>query len=208
MNEKKIECPACHACGTHSLAPMADVSADPQIKKRLLDGSFFEWTCPACSRRFFVDEVFLCCNPDGGYCVYLVPGYQDSTLPVPTVYKSRCKGTLRVTPSYTEFAEKLRILDAKLDDRIIEAMKTVYATICQQTGQDTVYNMIFEEIRPDGRLGFAVLRKDDDTTVDILAEAYEHAQADFDKLLPKGDETAFLKVDQEWLAVSLQEEPC
>lgn len=208
MNEKKIECPACHACGTYSIPPMADVSADPQIKKRLLDGSFFEWTCPACSRRFFVDEVLLCCNPDGGYCVYLVPGYQDSTLPVPTVYKSRCKGTLRVTPSYIEFAEKLRILDAKLDDRIIEAMKTVYATICQQTGQDTVYNMIFEEIRPDGRLGFAVLRKDDDTTVDIPAEAYEHAQADFDKLLPKGDETAFLKVDQEWLATSLQEEPC
>ena len=206
MKEQTIECPACHASGTHQIPAMADISADPKLKKRLLDGSFFEWTCPGCLRRFFVDEVFLCCNGKSGYCVYLVPGYKEETLPVPTVYKSQCAGTLRVTTSYVDFAEKLRIFEAGLSDRIIEAMKAVYATICQQTGQNTVYNMLFEELRPDGQLGFTVLLENEDISVDIPAEAYEHAMADFDELLPQNSDGVFLKVDQQWLARALNED--
>ncbi len=208
MKEQAIECPACHETGTHKIPAIADISADPKLRNSLLDGTFFEWTCPGCSRRFFVDQVFLCCNSESEYCVYLVPGHKEASLPIPTVYKSKCTGTLRVTDTYVDFAEKLRIFDAKLDDRVIEAMKAVYATVCQQTGQDTVYNMIFEEIRPDGKLGFTVLLKDDDVSIDIPAEAYAHAKADFDELLPKGSADVFLKVSQQWLARALNENEC
>ena len=204
MKDKSIECPACHAAGTHEIPPMVDVSSDPALKERLLDGTFFEWTCPECGRSFFVDEVLLCCNADTGYCVYLVPGYEKESLPVPTIYKSRCKGTLRVAASFVDFAEKLRIFDAGLNDRVIEAMKAVFATVCQQTGQETVYNMIFEEVRPDGKLGFAVMYKEDDVAVDIPAEAYTHAMEDFDEMLPKGDDGEFIKVDQQWLNGAIQ----
>ncbi len=206
MKEQTIECPACHESASHKIPAMADISADPKLRDSLLDGTFFEWTCPGCRRRFFVDEVFLCCNSEGGYCIYLVPGYKEASLPIPTVYKSKCTGTLRVTDSYVEFAEKLRIFDAGMSDRVIEAMKAVYATVCQQTSQDTVYNMIFEEIRPDGNLGFTVMLKDNDVSVDIPAEAYAHAMADFDKLLPQDCGDVFLKVDQQWLAHALSEE--
>ena len=206
MRERTIECPACHESGTHKIPAMADISADPKLRDSLLDGTFFEWTCPGCRRRFFVDEVFLCCNSDGGYCVYLVPGHKEASLPIPTVYKSKCTGTLRVTDAYVDFAEKLRIFDAGLNDRVIEAMKAVYATVCQQTSQGTVYNMLFEEIRPDGRLGFTVLLEDEDISVEIPAEAYDHAMADFDELLSLNGCDVFLKVDQKWLAHALNED--
>ncbi len=207
MREHTIECPACHASGTHKIPAMADISSDTTLKNQLLDGTFFEWTCPGCSRRFFVDEVFLCCNSDRGYCIYLVPGYKESELSIPTIYKSKCVGMLRVTDSFVAFAEKLRIFEAGLSDRIIEAMKAVYATVCQQTSQQTVYNMLFEEIRPDG-LGFTVLLENEDISVEIPTEAYEHAMADFDELLPQDGCDVFLKVDQQWLARALNEDEC
>ena len=97
MNQKQLSCPACHTTGSHSIPPMADISGNPQLKTRILDGSFFEWTCTVCGQRFFVDDVFLCCDSSHGFCVYLVPGYSQETLPIPTIYKSRCSGVLRVT---------------------------------------------------------------------------------------------------------------
>ena len=206
MKEHTIECPACHASGKHQIPAMADITSDTNLKNRLLDGTFFEWTCPGCSRRFFVDEVFLCCNSDRGYCIYLVPGYKEFELPIPTIYKSKCTGTLRVTDSFVAFAEKLRIFEAGLSDRIIEAMKAVYATVCQQTSEKTVYNMLFEEIRPDGQLGFTVLLENEDISAEIPAEAYDHAMADFDELLPLNGCDVFLKVDQKWLAHALNED--
>lgn len=208
MREINIECPVCREAGAHKMPAMADISADAALKNKLLDGSFFEWTCPGCSRRFFVDDVFLCCNKERGYCIYLVPGYEGDTLPIPTLYKSKCTGTLRVTSAYVDFAEKLRIFEAGLNDRIIEAMKAVYSTVCQQAGQGTIYHMTFEHVHPDGRLGFAVLLENDDATVDLPAQAYEHALADFDALLPEGSGEVFIKVDQEWLGRTLGDGEC
>lgn len=208
MSSHTIECPACHTSGTHNIPAMADISVNPTLKDSLLNGSFFEWICPGCSRRFFVNEVFLCCNSERGYCVYLVPGFKEDTLPVPTVYKAVCNGTLRVTASFVDFTEKLRIFEAGFSDNVIEAMKAVYATVCQQTGQSTVYNMIFDAVQPDGKLGFTVLLEDEDISVNIPPEAYEHAMEDFEKLLSKDSGKVFLKVDQQWLANALNEDPC
>jgi hypothetical protein len=185
---------------------MADISGDPLLKARILDGSFFEWTCTGCSRRFFVDEVFLCCDSSHGFCVYLVPGYSQDTLPVPTLYKSRCSGLLRVTSSYVDFVEKLRILSAGLDDRIIEAIKAFYASACHQADGQEIYNIIFEELRPDEQLGFAVFLKEQDVSVDIPAKAYAQAKAELGPLLPDISEGVFYKIDQNWLAKALSSE--
>jgi hypothetical protein len=142
-----------------------------------------------------------------GYGVYLVPGYTDNTLPIPTVYKSRCQGTLRVAASFVDFTDKLRIFEAGLDDRVIEAMKSVFATVCNQTGQSPVCQMVFEEIRSDGRLSFAVLQKDSEDVVHIPREAYDRAAEDFGPLFPKDDGSAFIKVDQSWFEAALHDAP-
>jgi len=207
MNEKKIECPSCHVAGVHSMPPMVDITADPSMKERLLNGSFFKWISPNCPRHFFVDDVLLCVNLERKYCVYLVPSYKDEALPIPTIYRSRCAGTLRVAASFVDFAEKLRILEAGLDDRVIEAMKSIFATVSSQSGQGTVYHMFFEEVQPDGSLGFIVLRQNDEASINIPREAYDRAAEDFGPLFPKDDGSAFLKVDQKWFETSLRAAP-
>ena len=207
MKEKTVECPACGAAGVRNAPPIVDLAADSAVFGRLLTGDFFEWTCPGCSRRFFANDVLLCLHPGRGYGVYLVPGYKDATLLIPTVYRSRCKGTLRVAASFVDFAEKLRIFEAGLDDRVIEAMKAVYATVSNQTGQGAVCQMVFEEIRSDGRLGFAVLREDGEDVVDIPQEAYDRAAEDFGPLFPQDDGSAFVKVDSAWFESALSSTP-
>jgi hypothetical protein len=207
MKEKAFECPACGTAGVHSLPPVVDLAADPGALERLLTGEAFAWTCPGCSRRFFVNDVLLCLHPARGCGVYLVPGYKDAALPIPTVYRSRCRGTLRVAASFVDFAEKLRIFEAGLDDRVIEAMKAVYATVSSQSGLGAVHQMYFEEALPDGRLGFIVLREGSEDAVNIPRAAYDRAVEDFGPLFPKDDGSAFIRVDQAWFESALAAVP-
>jgi hypothetical protein len=205
MKEKTVECPACGTAGARSAPPIVDIAADPDILERLLTGAFFEWMCPGCARRFFVNDVLLCLHPEHGYGVYLVPGYKDAALPIPTIYRSRCKGTLRVAASFVDFVEKLRIFENGLDDRVIEAMKAVYATVSSQSGQGSVCQMYFEAEEPDGRLTFAVLREYDETSVSIPREAYDRAAEDFCPLFPGDDGSEFVRVDKVWLESAFQD---
>jgi len=204
MKETTITCPACGTVGTRSAVPVVDIAKDPDILDRLLTGAFFEWTCPGCARRFFANDVLLCLHSEHGYGVYLVPGCKDAVIPVPTIYRSRCRGKLRVTASFVHFAEKLRIFEEGLDDRVIEAMKAVYAAASGQCGQGTVCQMYFEAEELDGHLTFAVLREHDETSVGIPREAYERTAEDFCPLFPGDDGGKFVRVDRVWLNSALQ----
>ena len=209
----QLECPNCQTSGTHNIPKSIHVSLSPLEKARILDGSFFEWTCPSCGNRFFVDDVFLYCDDMQSYYLYLVPGYDQSTMSIPSAFQSQCdakNGTLRVTSGYIDFIEKIRIFDAGLDDRIVEAMKAIYASVYHQTEDETVYNMIFEEVSPEGDLCFAVFLKDDDFSIDVPADAYTQTAEDFSQLFTDENKNAFLMIDQNWLAQSLQSDdlPC
>jgi len=205
----KLECPSCGAAGEKEMQKRMCVSQQPALKEGVLSGAYFQWECPGCEKRFFFEDVFLYNDDENMFMVYLVPGFGEPAHEVPTILKTRDEydtgnSTLRITASYIDFVEKIRVLQAGLDDRVIEAMKVIYSQAYHQTHGENIYNMIFEQTADDGTLVFAVFLENEDFAVDIPADAYEQTKKDFLLLFGETQDSGFIKIDQEWLAQTLK----
>lgn len=205
MSQKKqFECPECQTSGQHVMEKRVCVSKTPQLKEDILSGAYFEWVCPGCGKHFFVDDVFLYNDDEKKFMVYLVPGYDEQTLPVPTLlktdsdYDTACS-TLRVTASFIDFAEKIKILEADLNDRIIEAIKALYASVHSDTWCETVYNILFEGVGENGELNFDVFLEKDDFSFGVPRDVYDKTLSDFSFLCDQKEGETFLLIDQNWL---------
>lgn len=201
---KRFECPACGAPGQHEMPGRVCLSQCGGAKDDILSGAYFEWACPACGKRFFVDDVFLYNDDEKKFMVYLVPGCDEQTLPVPTVIKTDARydtagSVLRVTAGFVDFTEKIRILEAGLSDRVVEAVKAIYASVHRDTWQEDVYNILFESVGEDGALNFDVFLEKDDFSFGVPRHIYDKTLADFAFLGDTPEGGAFLLIDQSWL---------
>jgi hypothetical protein len=201
---KQFECPECQTSGQHTMEKRVCISKTPQLKEDIISGTYFEWVCPGCAKRFFVDDVFLYNDDENKFMVYLVPGYDEETLPVPTLLKTdsdydTAHSTLRVTASFIDFAEKIKILEAGLNDRIVEAIKALYASVHSETWCETVYNILFEGVGENGELNFDVFLEKDDFSFGVPRDVYDKTFSDFSFLCDREEGEAFLLIDQNWL---------
>ncbi len=201
---KQFECPECQTPGQHAMEKRVCITKCPELKEDILSGSYFEWSCPGCHRHFFVDDVFLYSDDTHKFMVYLVPGYDEDTLPVPTLIKTdadydTAHSVLRVAASFVDFTEKVRILEAGLDDRVIEAVKAIYASVHKDTWVEDVYNILFEGIGDGGELNFDVFLEKDDFSFGVPRDIYEKTLSDFSFLRDQKEGEAFLLIDQNWL---------
>ncbi len=205
MAKTDFNCPGCGQPGSRESHKRVCISKRPELKEDIVSGTFFEWECPACGKRFFIDDVFLY-NDDGRkFMVYYVPGFKKDALEVPTAIKAdedydTQHSVLRVASTFIDFVEKIRIFEERLDDRAIEAIKAVYAAAYRKACGASIYNMIFEETAESGALCFAVFLQDEDFSVEIPDEAYRQTRSDFSSLFSEPGEKAFLRIDQDWLA--------
>ena len=201
---KQFECPECQTSGQHTMEKRVCISKTPQIKEDILSGTYFEWVCPGCAKHFFVDDVFLYNDDENKFMVYMVPGYDEQTLPVPTLLKTDShydteNSKLRVTASFIDFAEKIKILEAGLSDHIVEAIKAIYASVHSDTWGETVYNILFEGVGDDGELNFAVFLEKDDFSFGVPRDVYEKTKSDFSFICDNKEGEAFYLIDQNWL---------
>ena len=177
-------CPDCGTSGSSRRIKRVCLSKNPELKESILDGSYFEWKCPGCGRRFFIDDVFLYNDDVKRFMVYLVPEYDRRILKIPTLLKTdgdydTAHSTLRVTAGFVDFVEKIRILENGLDDRAVEAVKAVFSNVYRDSQGKNIYSMLFEEVGGGGNLRFAVFLENDDFSVDVPHAAYAKILADF-----------------------------
>ena len=207
MAEKRFECPNCAAPGVVEIDSIVRVSTNPEVRDRVLCGAYFEWTCPECGKQFLIDDVFLYCDDIRRFMIYYVPGYKEAALPVPTLIRTEDgfdyeNSTLRVTSQYLDLAEKIRIFEAGLDDRLVEAVKLYCDVNIAQSGAPAD-DILFEEIDEDGTLFFSVYREGECTGLPVLAEGYLRVQLDLAPLFDPPPRDAFIMVDQHWLTDTL-----
>lgn len=205
----EFECPNCGAQGTYDKQKRMCVSKHADLKEKILDGSYFEWECTACNKRFFIEDVFLYNDDQHKFMVYFVPGYDKSVQRIPTLLKTKAEydtdnSTLRITANFVDFIEKIRILEAGLDDRVIETIKAMYAQSHSQRHNQKIYNMVFENKDDLDNLTFAVFLENDEYTIDIPQKAYQKALTDFTPFFQEPEERVFLMVDQSWFVDMLQ----
>jgi hypothetical protein len=209
MSKIDVTCPGCGEAGTREILKRACISKHPEIKEDITSGSYFEWKCPKCEKRFFIDDVFLYNDDERKFMVYYVPGFSKDMLEIPTVLKTDADydtehSILRVTSGFVDFVEKIKIFEEGLDDRAVEAVKALYSAAFSEANGESVYSMIYEETSESGELCFAVFLKDEDFTAEIPREAYEQVKGNFSGLFGEPEKKAFLRIDQNWLTGTLK----
>jgi len=117
--KRKLVCFCEHAFESE-VPDNVDLAAQPEIRQALLSGDFPAIQCPGCGKT--LKPEFPVLVRAQGRTLFFVPeldrvAYYRGKLPYPVGEVDR------VAIGYDELAEKLRIEDAGLDDRLVEVLK-------------------------------------------------------------------------------------
>lgn len=125
----KITCPACNMEGPYTIWDSVNVDLDPELKSKVMDGSFFKWVCPNCKKSFDAPYSFL---------------YHDMTHNFMVQFNAEKS---HIIP----FAEYLRVLENGLDMNAINTIEEKYRE------EHTKMDILFDGLTDDRELVFTIL---------------------------------------------------
>ena len=125
MPESSVTCSGCGQKHAVSIYPSINVSANPELKEKVVNGDLFVTECPHCGHRDLLKYNMLYHDPDAKLIICLSD--------VPFVSDGKEGYTCRMVGDAGSLIEKVKISDAGLDDVIIEICKLV---TCQELGKD------------------------------------------------------------------------
>lgn len=158
----EITCPACGNARIQSLG-QHQYEAGSGIEGSRQDGDAFRYTCPDCGATALLNYNFLYHQMEDKYMVFVsVEG--DAWNQMMSILSARQKDlpdyTMRIVRSYNDFREKLMILDAGLDDRVVEIIKSSVWHNVEETYADKGIDEILFAMNDDGEHGFLFRSKD------------------------------------------------
>jgi len=176
-----------------------NVGTDPTLKPRIFDKSLNVHKCPICKTAVMVACDLLYHDPNQQFMVWLrLNEYQEvSQRDFPEANMSalsqRAFGSyrLRLTDGWTEFLERIRILDEKLDEGTIEALKfVIWDQIPENTGikyigRNLHFRWADDSTEEEARLYFDFIAAGSSRVVGYPRTMYENVLRDSQKLNPE-----------------------
>ncbi len=154
----------CESCGgkfSFTTRPAIDTGTEPSMKEMVRSGEAFLGVCPHCGAKSYYDYSFLYKERETNTILYYAASEEDfqeacrllTGYHAAVPWSSISSWRRRVVTSRGDFAEKLRLLDAGLDDRVVEILKVLaYSSLRQKKPELAVERVQFEE--RDGTYGF------------------------------------------------------
>lgn len=209
---EKIICPSCKTESDFLLWDSINTCLDPEMKEKVRNGEVFKWKCPTCGNEAMVEYATLYHQMEDRVMIYYVPGEGDKTETI-ELMKGRRKNKdgeyvemdmkfdegyiKRVVDTKNQFREKLSILDAGLDDRIIELMKIFMLAQLEDKNKELgIEEVLFDKLE-DGTKTFAV-RLDDGRWAQIKysQDMYDYFAKNVQEILE--EESDAVVVDGVW----------
>ncbi len=132
----------------------ADLSSDPGLADRIIEGRFLSATCPKCGKILKPEFPVRVVDSAKGWELFLVPELDRGPFLLgKSGYSLRDPARGRAVIGYPELAEKLAILRSGLDDRVVELIKFY---LSEKAGDAPDLEIYFKE-RSEGRLVFHLL---------------------------------------------------
>ncbi len=205
---EKIKCPGCGKEHDFTVWDSVNTTLDPEMKAKARSGEMFRFVCPDCGA---VTNVFYQClyhQMEDQVMIYFVPnGPVDEAVnmfrktddqmmaAVAAAYKKR------VVTQPNDFMEKLKILDAKLDDRTIEVMKLIIGVVLQQKQPDQEVQEIRFELQESGKSFVLRLKGGKWAGLPFDEDFYARMAEDYKEIFA-ADENVI--IDQAWAMECLQ----
>ena len=148
-HKETITCPAGGKADEFLIWDSINTVIDPEMKEKVRTGEAFKWTCPHCGNTATVNYTTLYHQMEDHVMIYLVHGDKTEAVEVlQGLYRDKDGNLIesrirpdedyrnRVVGTMNEFREKLMILDAGLDDRVIELMKLFMVSHLQESDKN------------------------------------------------------------------------
>jgi hypothetical protein len=137
-----VTCPACGRESECELVQSINARTEPAQKAKLLAGELNVLACE-CGRRTQLAATLLFHDPDADFYCQVVPGSDAEMAKAADLFRaSGASGTLRLVPSPNALVEKVKIVDAKLEDWAIEMAKLLLLASLDANDLDRV--MLFD----------------------------------------------------------------
>ncbi len=127
MSSGEVICADCGKVIQIEIWETVNVTLDPDIKQRILDGSFYLVQCQACGWSKFLEYNSLYHDMERGAMIWLDPG-GDPPYNLDSVYDKKIRKyqqgyRYRTVRTLKDLIEKIYIFDGLLDDRVLELYK-------------------------------------------------------------------------------------
>lgn len=120
---------------------------DPGDKERLLRGELNILAC-ACGRRTQLAANVVFHDPDADYYAQVAPGGDDAVAKARDAFlASGSRGTMRIVPSLNALVEKVKLVDAGLEDWAVEMAKVLLIAAAPDPDLDRV--LLFDALDGD-----------------------------------------------------------
>ncbi len=191
----KVTCPACGLGHDVALVQSINTRTHPDAKARLLAGELNVLACD-CGRRTQLAANVLFHDPDADYYAQVVPGGEDAMAKAAELFRAAgATGVQRLVPSLNALIEKVKILDAGLEDWAVEMAKVLL--LASTPDQDLDRVMLFARVDRDAALLHWVLFDTRGTSPEGVASplaAYDRLAARTGSRPPPGE----LRIDRAW----------
>lgn len=153
-------CPNCKKEFPFEVWNSVNVQLNPEMREKILNGSIFKFTCPHCKFSAQAEYPILYDDMENHFMIYfcreedveenarqlkeIIAEIKDS---VPEeIFAS---SFFRITTSYVQFVEKIKIFESKNDDRLIELMKLDLLKDANRNNQENQTAFILFDMLPN-----------------------------------------------------------
>jgi hypothetical protein len=205
--EADIRCPKCGKESQMQLRACVNVSLHPEEKSQVLDGSFFQYTCPDCGKK--IPVLYPCLYDDMGKAlmIYLLPDETETALEKLNSQQEKWSKdmlkaaeicTMRAVRTPNELCEKIKIFDAGLDDRYVELAKAfVFAQFIRQKPDFQAAQVLFEQ--HDEKNGIVLIDRSGKAMWAEFPEGlYDEIIRMFSEKVGSGKSTQYELIDANW----------
>ena len=152
-----ITCPKCGKHHTFQVWDSINLMEHPEMREKVRNDEAFRVQCPDCGASALLnynflyhdpeEKIFIFCNAEQTACDEIRQALTDEN----NAFKNYTK---RIVPSYNAFKEKLLIFDARLDDKLVEIMKSgIFANLEAHYKDKNIDEVLFA-VNEDGEKGF------------------------------------------------------
>lgn len=202
------ECPHCGGEVEVERFEMINAEEQPEVKAALLRGDYFDEVCPHCQKPFMAATPLLYYEPRYSYLLQFVPGYDgNEELLLDDIFDALAMADgqpsqmiKRIVRDPNELLEKIYLLEAGLEDRLVEIGKAISVQAHMQELPDPkqLRQVLYTPGKPEEEASLVFLYEglDEVPTMDFPRALYDQVGAAFYDALNEEKPTA--QVDLAW----------
>lgn len=142
-SEKNITCPKCGLAQPCTLWDSVNVTANPELKQRILQRELNQFICRACGHRAILAKNLLYHDMEQKLMLWLVPtdeGQPGTSMDLDLKQLPQLENyIMRQVGKYNALLEKIRIFEDKQNDCFVELLKLIIELQSKKLGQKRLF---------------------------------------------------------------------